>query len=623
MGILQDIRRMGLFGETVKLRRAHRDDAYVALKQENGALTGTIEGPFGGTEACVGFTAVEEEDRVLLYLHAEVPPRNPCRYAFASDAAIEVPFTAPEGTPMRAYRHDIFPWWMLGEVKRDTNGFDGETQNLFMELEGLHYEFLPLVTNDFRASFAAGKLYIASDCAGLHTLRGPFLCIARDRDPAFAARKAYAFAREKGAITVPLRAERRYPHMFDGFGFCTWDCFYANVTQDGVIEKMNELRDKRIPVSWVIIDDGWLRHEDQKLTHFTEDPVKFPMGFKWLISKLKNEYGVKYVGVWHAFEGYWNGVKEGSPLYLEQKENLVCTPSGLLLPSPDPEKSFRFWDAWHTFLASQGVDFVKVDNQSSAPGAYEGLMPTGRAVAGVHAGLDRSVAKNFGGAMINCMGMDMENVFGRPMSALSRNSDDFFPRRENGFAKHIVQNVYNAMWHDEMYYCDFDMWWSGDAHAAQSAALRAVSGSPIYVSDEVGRSDPGYILPLLYPDGNIIRCDRAARPVPALMYTDCAAEGKLLRIYNTLNDQIVLGVFNISGRELTETFALTDVPGVEAGAEYRMNEWFTREDRAVRGGESLTLTLPADGARVCTLTPVKDGKRPETDAEKFVAYRKS
>ena len=61
------------------------------------------------------------------------------------------------------------------------------------------------------------------------------------------------------------------------------------------------------------------------------------------------------------------------------------------------------------------------------------------------------------GIIINCMGMVMENVLGRPTSAMSRKIDDFFPEQENGFVEHLLQNAYNSTYHDEIYYCDCDM----------------------------------------------------------------------------------------------------------------------------------------------------------------------
>ena len=44
------------------------------------------------------------------------------------------------------------------------------------------------------------------------------------------------------------------------------------------------------------------------------------------------------------------------------------------------------------------------------------------------------------GAIINCMGMAMENVLARPVSAISRNSDDFVPGKEEGFSEHLCKD---------------------------------------------------------------------------------------------------------------------------------------------------------------------------------------
>ena len=41
-----------------------------------------------------------------------------------------------------------------------------------------------------------------------------------------------------------------------------------------------------------------------------------------MIQKLKSQYGIKYTGVWHAFDGYWNGIDPNSSLGKEYKEQL-------------------------------------------------------------------------------------------------------------------------------------------------------------------------------------------------------------------------------------------------------------------------------------------------------------
>ena len=58
------------------------------------------------------------------------------------------------------------------------------------------------------------------------------------------------------------------------------------------------------------------------------------------------------------------------------------------------------------------------------------------------------------------MGMSMEQILARPSSAVSRSSDDFFPDRESGFPEHLLQNAYNTLYQDMLYYCDWDMFWT-------------------------------------------------------------------------------------------------------------------------------------------------------------------
>jgi hypothetical protein len=51
------------------------------------------------------------------------------------------------------------------------------------------------------------------------------------------------------------------------------------------------------------------------------------------------------------------------------------------------------------------------------------------------------------------------------------------------------------------------MWWSEHPESAiQSGVLRAISGSPIYVSDKIGRSNGEILKPLALSDGKILRC---------------------------------------------------------------------------------------------------------------------
>lgn len=88
---------------------------------------------------------------------------------------------------------------------------------------------------------------------------------------------------------------------------------------------MEEFRRKNIPVSWVLLDDGWsdVDRKNGTLRSFGADPSRFPKGLSHTVRLLKDEFGVKYVGVWQAFQGYWNGVDPNGEVARRMKKSLT------------------------------------------------------------------------------------------------------------------------------------------------------------------------------------------------------------------------------------------------------------------------------------------------------------
>ena len=559
--------------------------------------------------ACGGvkmnITARLGEGSVVLYLEAE------CESGFAPQSAITMDLGPMKPDALLGSHHDG-PWWMYPAFVSDYSELLPKTQSLFIKKGNTSYHLLPLCGDNFRCEFEAGKLRISSDKSGLTRLSGEFLAITEDADPFVAVDKNFKFARSVGAVRVPLINEREYSEIFDGFGWCSWDAFYDEVSSEGIYKKLDEFKAKGIDVSFIIIDDGWLRTTGrasaQRLTGF-EINDQFPEGLKATVDKIKNEYGVKYVGVWHAFHGYWGGVEHGCAIAEECADLLefMKVPVGkppYLVPSLDPDKGELFWNKWHSYLKDCGIDFVKVDNQSSSTRFYGEIMPTAEACRRAHEAIERSIYKYFDGVVINCMGMDMENVLARPKSGVSRNSDDFYPNRERSFIKHLTQNAYNAIWHSRMYYCDFDMWWSGlPESAVQSGVLRAISGSPVYVSDKVGESVAENILPIM-EDGRILRCDYAARPTYDCFWSDCCRDGKHLKIWNRSGEYFALAAFNVGDGEITDRVDFGAIPEVPDGSEYMAYEYFSKTFTRVNKETSVPVTLVRDGCAVWSLYPI-------------------
>lgn len=547
-----------------------------------------------------GFTAkltISRRDGVCCY---EIEAKSS---GFAAFKAISISFNSFNPDAAVASFHDKL-WWMYPKFISDFSEIPEKTQELWFRKDDSQYYLQPLCGDNFRCEFGPSVVYISSGNNGLNSINGVFLVQSEAEDLYKAVNSCFEFVRTAVELDIPLRRERSFPKILDGFGFCTWNAFYCDVTSEKLYSKLDEFKKKNIPVQWVILDDGWMITKGDKLCSFSEDRNKIPEGLKAMIERVKREYGIKHFGVWHAFSGYWTGIEPNSELFEEQKENLELTKSGLWLPAIDEERAFKFYDTWHSYLSECGVDFLKVDNQSAFSSQLEETFPTAEACRITHRAIERSIDKNFGGIVINCMGMDMENVFSRPGSAVSRNSDDFFPNKENGFAKHLIQNVYNAIWHNEIYYCDFDMWWSDQTSSVLSGVLRAISGSPVYVSDEIGRSNRATIFPTIEDDGSLMRCDYAARPTGDCVYSDCQKENKLLKIWNRSGNCFGLAAFNLSEKEISEKVDFGTIPEISKNGDYVAYEFFTKTYTRVKNVTVCLAVVPRNEVRIWSIYPV-------------------
>lgn len=466
-------------------------------------------------------------------------------------------------------------WWTSPHfVKRQEDCPENTIAVFYKTTEGKHACLLTVPGNGFRSRIKGNTMTFSIGKKG-RCLFGAGLFVAVADDPYTAVHNCFEYMNKSKNMRIPLVNKRTEYGNLRGFGWCTWDAFYHDVNEAGIIEKMEEFKAKNIVPSFVIIDDGWSPTPDNKITSFDADPAKFPDGLGATIAKIKS-YGVKFVGVWHTLNIYWGGVKEGSPLFEEIKEHLVQVKDGMWIPKPTLSDSYAIYSEWYKRLKAQGVDFTKVDNQSSVPYYYEGFYPP-NSVSHLHKGIDKAASDIFGADIINCMGHDPENTFNRLHSIINRNSDDFFPGwGVDGLVYHAMCNTYNSIYFGEMYITDYDMYWSEGETAKAAAILRGISGGPIYTSDKVGHSDIENIKPLLLPDGTALRCDHAGRPTLDCFYRDCPAEKYPLKIWNTLNGNYVYAVFNLTSENMTATISLKDIPGIEEG-NYEILNYTTQE----------------------------------------------
>ncbi|MDE6055491.1 MAG: alpha-galactosidase, partial [Lachnospiraceae bacterium] len=405
---------------------------------------------------------------------------------------------------------------------------------------------------------------------------------------------------------IRMREKRRVPEMFHYLGWCSWDAFYTEVSEEKIRQKADELVQKKVPVKWMIIDDGWLSARDELLYDFVPDKAKFPNGFKDMIKEIKEKRDFRWFGVWHALGGYWGGISQGSVLDCNENPYLYKTVNGKLVPSPLTGE--RFYRDWYQELRQEGIDFVKVDGQSAVPYYFENSLPVSEAARGMNQALE-SGASYMDGAIINCMGMAMENIMARPTSAISRNSDDFVPNKENGFAEHLLQNAYNAIYHNELYCCDWDMFWTKHEDSVKHSLLRAISGGPVYFSDKIGDTVPEVLKPLMYDDGRILMMDRSAKPTEDCIFSNPMEIG-VLKLHNVASWGEYdkgggIAAYNLTGQRQSYAFKPTDIPDIDVTDAYWVYDFFVKKVFCLKCNESYEGILEADGFAWFVILPKK------------------
>lgn len=555
-----------------------------------------------------------KEDTALICPEGQISVQEPCfgpqRYYGAKEGlTYELGIPGLQGATA-IYQHK--DWWVRPAFIGQLAETPDRTQMILFRKEKVFFVLLSVCGEVCRTDMC-GKdedsllVRMSPGAGNRNRLSDSSLVIAAGEDPYRCCERAVEEALLYQGRESMLRRNRSYPEMFEYFGWCSWDAFYHQVSHQGIRDKMREFREKKVPVKWVLIDDGWLSadYEEQVLTELDARESQFPEGLRGCVRELKEEYGIEKVGVWHAVMGYWNGVKEGTPARQALQMGLAHLPDGRLLPGPSADKAFLFYDRWHAYLRNHcGIDFVKVDGQSAISLAYGGMETYGEAGREIQKGLNASAALHFGNCIINCMGMASEDMWNRPSSAVSRSSDDFVPGEKDGFREHVIQNGYNNLLQGQFYWGDWDMFYTDHRENRCNSMLRAVSGGPVYVSDRVGETDPVWIWPLIRKDGRVIRCDCVGMPTTDCLLADPLTSGKPLKIWNRYGACYVAAAFSIHKEEerCEGVLSVQDIPGLSDN-KWLVYSWLERKLSPLEEGCDVTISLAFGESELYLILP--------------------
>lgn len=497
--------------------------------------------------------------------------------------------------------------------------------------DGLYGAAVPLSGNGFRTTLGSegskwgSKAVSYAPNAGVKEV--PAIAIAFDKDPYRLFNRIYQTSLQAMGKTENMVAKKTLPAPLQYIGWCTWNSseMGKNLNEEHILEGVKTFTDNKFPLGWVLVDDGWFQHRGSQLQSLVPDTKKFPNGFKPLVQKLKSQYGVKYAGVWHAFNGYWNGIDPSSALGKEYSQQLFSwkQPERVDVDSspvktyyflkPGATNLYRFYDRWHRYFKAEGFDFVKVDNQLVAERMALNNFPLFYLSDQMHKALYQSVNKYFNGAVINCMDMTADAYWNFGTTATARAVEDYFPyeKGENynlqrgNAAAHVLQAIYNSLYFSQMVYTDYDMFQSHNPNAVMHALARTLNNGPIYLTDKPGEQNFDILNKIVFSDGRSIRAKTSLLPAKESLFQ--VQDAKLFKAFSMVGTTGLLALFNLADADKVEgAFKPSDVEGLK-GEEFVLYDYFAQKTQTAKQYQSFGVSLSRMGYQLHYVVPVRNG----------------
>lgn len=495
----------------------------------------------------------------------------------------------------------------------------------------LGYHLLaPLAGDGLTGELGAGgyrfRISFSSQAPGWQPHRVPLFAFGSGFNPYELARRLYTAAFAAGHFAGKLRWQKSYPNAYRGLGWCSWNSYYQNVTAQKVLASVASLEAKQVRLGFVLVDDGWLDQRAGRLEGYGAYRPKFPDGLAGLASTLRGQDHIRWIGVWHAFPGYWRGVDATSPI--GRGHALFAGDGGLYAPDPRGGTGESFYADWYRRLASDGINFLKVDDQASAPIFAAGQYPIYAFGAGEERNLQTAALAYFaspakagrapGVNLLNCMDMSLEDVYNWSASNIARNSDDYVPASPADSNRHIYDNAYNAYWMSNFAWPDWDMFETAPSDAERQAIARAISGGPIYTTDQPGKENASLLRRLELADGTALRPDSPGEVTPDMLLRDPELSARPLKLFAPIRRPglatEMVATFNVNPTRASVRGGLSgaDTPDLAGGGMsgpmalvvYRLT---THSATLLAPGERLPIKLDALGADLFTVTRLRRG----------------
>lgn len=390
---------------------------------------------------------------------------------------------------------------------------------------------LPLAGSKSLAWFAPQKneLTVKVGTLGTEPVDGalPVLAWARSADVYDACKQVWRLALEHPDLQGlgRLREEKHFPDILGYLGWCSWEQYKRSITSEKLVSATQRINHSDLPIRFVLVDDGYFRHtgEDQamsqQLVEFGPREDDFPEGWEPLLATRRDD-GVKWFGLWQNFNGYWGTIARDNRFGDRLNSHLMDVPEAGRLPRPTLPDATAWYEAMIGHARQWGFDFVKVDNQAKNLLNYRSTDNAVRGAVCSSQAFERATDAHVTG-VINCMAHGPVSVTNTRISVVTRCSEDYRVNDAWRAKAHLHNSYQNMLWLAPTVWGDHDMFHSSDTFAGRMMAVsKAVSGGPVYLSDDPDDFAPELVRPLCFDDGRLLRPLAPAAPMPRSVCID-------------------------------------------------------------------------------------------------------
>lgn len=429
--------------------------------------------------------------------------------------------------------------------------------------EGNYLALLPMTSSEVYGQFYIEKetLILKTGNYGTDPVEGdiPLLIWSYGDSPYAATRSVWEQVIDSGLVATDWRMNKEYPEMYDYLGWCSWEFYKKTINEEILVNAVHTLEKTEAPIRWMIVDDGYFNLKKSLLN--TLDPVakKFPNGWK-TITDLKTPEKIKWMGIWRHSGGAMAGINPAHSME-HLKPHLAKTKGNGLLPNGTAEGSAAFYDYNMRDAKENGFDFTKVDFQAKT---FELLRGTSNAVQAMRHNNEalENAAKNFDIPLLNCIAQPNINSLQTKYSALTRSSPDYNQSDKNKNKCNTYQSFANHLWMGQSVWGDLDMFHTHDKRDIKSMAIaRAISGGPVYISDEPSKIVPEELLPFAFVNGKLLRSAAPATLLPESFFIHPFRDEEVFRVVAPLEDDVAaIALFNFAeaNKPLSSGFTAKD-----------------------------------------------------------------